>query len=64
MADKRHFKCYDCSQEWEVAYGTGQSGKQMQCPKCGSSNIHRTDAGGPGPGRGRGGPGRGLGAKK
>lgn len=52
MSDKRRFKCYDCSHEWEVAYGTGQSGIQMLCPQCGSSNIHRADMGGPRRGRG------------
>lgn len=66
MSDKRQFRCYDCSHEWGVAYGTEQSGREMQCPKCSSSNIHRADIGlpgrgrGPSPaGRGRGGPGRG-----
>ena len=61
----RKFKCYDCGHEWEVPYGTGGTGIQMKCPKCESTNVHRSDAGGgrgrgPGPeGRGRGGTGRG-----
>lgn len=51
-----------------MPYGTGVRGRDMKCPKCGSNNIHRLDAGprgmgmgrGPSPqGRGRGGPGRG-----
>ena len=66
MADTRLFKCYACNHEWSVPYGTGQSGLQMRCPKCNSSNIHRAEVAGPGRGRGpnplgrgRGGPGRG-----
>jgi phage FluMu protein Com len=66
MADTRHFKCYDCNHEWSIPYGTGQSGLEMKCPKCSSTNIHREDIAGPGHGRGpspvgrgRGGPGRG-----
>ncbi|HEX54619.1 MAG: hypothetical protein DRO90_02115 [Candidatus Altiarchaeales archaeon] len=64
----RRFKCYNCNHEFEVPYGTGVRGRDMKCPKCGSNNIHRLDAGprgmgmgrGPSPqGRGRGGPGRG-----
>lgn len=57
MSDLRRFKCYACSHEWGVPYGTGQSGRQMKCPKCGSNNIHRADV--EGAGRGRGGAGRG-----
>jgi len=66
MVTARHFKCYDCNHQWSVPYGTGQSGLQMKCPKCGSTNIHRVDIGGPGrdrgpgpAGGGRGGTGRG-----
>ena len=54
MTTQRKFKCYACNHEWEVPYGSGQSGRQMLCPKCGSSNIHRIDAGGFGRGRGSG----------
>lgn len=46
MTTQRKFKCYACNHEWDVPYGSGQSGRQMDCPKCGSSNIHRIDAGG------------------
>jgi predicted DNA-binding protein (UPF0251 family) len=35
---KRKFKCYDCSFEWELSYGTG---RPVECPKCKSKNIHR-----------------------
>jgi predicted DNA-binding protein (UPF0251 family) len=35
----RKFKCYDCGHEWEEPHGTGRPDK---CPKCGSTNIHRT----------------------
>ena len=63
----RRFKCYDCGNEFEVPHGTGGMGRQMKCPKCGGSNVHRADPGqgagrGRGPsaeGRGRGGAGRG-----
>jgi transcription elongation factor Elf1 len=59
MAQERKFKCYDCNHEWGVPSGTGVSGREMTCPKCGSSNIHRAPAGKMGQGRGRGGSGRG-----
>lgn len=53
MTTQRKFKCYACDYEWDVPYGTGQSGREMVCPKCASSNIHRIDAGGFGRGRTR-----------
>jgi predicted RNA-binding Zn-ribbon protein involved in translation (DUF1610 family) len=64
MALQRKFRCSDCGHRWEVQYGTGESGAQMRCPKCGSHDIHRAEAPGRGrgpsaAGRGRGGPGRG-----
>jgi len=37
----RRFVCADCGHTFEVAYGTGTSGAQMTCPKCGSRNVHR-----------------------
>lgn len=52
----------EISHEWQVAYGTGQSGRQMLCPECGSSNIHRADIRGPGRGRGPSRAGRGRGS--
>jgi transposase-like protein len=60
----RHFRCSDCSHEWDVPFGTGTSGIQMTCPKCASANVHRQNGGGRGrgpaaAGRGRGGAGRG-----
>jgi DNA-directed RNA polymerase subunit RPC12/RpoP len=61
MSEMRRFRCYACNHEWEVPYGTGQSGRQMKCPKCGSNNIHKADLGGPGRGRGPGPSGRGRG---
>jgi len=57
----RRFKCISCGHEWEVPFGTGQRGIDMQCPECGSPNIHRMDQGGRGFGNqpwGRRGPGR------
>ena len=38
---QRMFECYDYKHEWEVPYGTG---RPHQCPKCGSTNIHRHSA--------------------
>jgi predicted DNA-binding protein (UPF0251 family)/DNA-directed RNA polymerase subunit RPC12/RpoP len=35
---KRKFKCFTCSHEWEVPYGTG---RPDECPKCKSKNIYR-----------------------
>jgi predicted DNA-binding protein (UPF0251 family) len=36
--DERQFVCYECKNEWSLPYG---GGKPMECPKCGSKNIHR-----------------------
>jgi len=44
----RKFRCFDCEHEWEEPFGTG---RPQNCPKCGSANLHRADAG---RGRGRG----------
>ncbi len=54
MSTQRKFKCSDCQFEWEAPHGSGQTGREMVCPKCGSKNIHRTDSGGAGRGRGCG----------
>jgi len=35
---ERYFVCYDCKNEWSLAYG---SGKPNECLKCKSTNIHR-----------------------
>lgn len=35
---ERHFVCYDCKNEWGLAYGAG---RPSECPKCKSTNIHR-----------------------
>ncbi|MBN1289156.1 MAG: hypothetical protein JXA49_05915 [Actinobacteria bacterium] len=43
MAASRKFKCYDCGHEFEVPYGTGGMGRDMNCPECNSANIHRGD---------------------
>jgi len=37
--EERHFICYDCKHTFEVPFGTPRPG---QCPKCSSSNIHRS----------------------
>jgi len=47
----RKFKCEECKKEWEVPFGTGQRGIEMECPKCKCKNIHRTDKSGHGFGR-------------
>lgn len=44
-ANMRKFKCFDCGHEWKIPYGTGGRGIEMHCPKCDSSNIHRSGAG-------------------
>jgi ABC-type ATPase with predicted acetyltransferase domain len=36
----KHFRCYECGEIIEVPYGQP---KPLQCPKCGSSNIHRLE---------------------
>jgi uncharacterized protein len=40
MAGMRKFKCYECSHEWEIPYGTG---RPAECPHCKSENIHRAE---------------------
>lgn len=37
----RYFLCKECSHEWSVPHGTGQSGRDMNCPTCASSEIMR-----------------------
>jgi uncharacterized protein len=37
----RHFTCKQCSHEWTVPHGTGQSGRDMGCPTCESVDIIR-----------------------
>ena len=60
---ERSFLCYDCKNEWTLAYGTG---RPNECPKCKSRNIHRAlqdrgwARGGWGGGRGRGRCRRGI----
>ena len=43
MAAMRRFTCYDCNHTFEVPYGTGGSGRTMECPECGGTNIHRAE---------------------
>jgi predicted DNA-binding protein (UPF0251 family) len=47
----RKFKCEECQNKWEVPFGTGKRGIEMECPKCKCKHIHRTDKGGHGCGR-------------
>ena len=58
MPAMRRFTCYDCEWTFEVPYGTGVPGRSMECPKCGSRNIHRAE-GDRGFARGTGRGGRG-----
>ena len=39
--DKRNFKCFDCNHAWDVEFGIP---RPSECPKCGSTNIHREDS--------------------
>ncbi len=41
MPNKRVFVCSDCEHNWEEPFGTG---RPEACPKCGSANLHRSDA--------------------
>ena len=36
MNGQRKFKCTACNFEFEVPFGTGQTGDQMNCPSCGA----------------------------
>ena len=56
MAQKRTFQCSACEHSWEVPFGAG---RPATCPKCSSSNLHRSDAN-----RGQGGGGRGRGCRR
>lgn len=60
MPAVRRFTCYDCNHTFEVPYGTGGPGVSMNCPECGSTNVHRAegDRGYDRMGRGRGGGGQ------
>jgi predicted DNA-binding protein (UPF0251 family) len=58
----KKFQCSDCRQEWSVPFGTG---RPDACPRCNSSNFHRSEKdrgqarrGGSGRGRGKGRCGR------
>jgi len=41
----RKFRCEDCQHEFEVPHGQGGRGIEMNCPKCGGSNVFRTSSG-------------------
>ncbi|RQD74406.1 MAG: DUF134 domain-containing protein [Candidatus Syntrophonatronum acetioxidans] len=38
---KRHFKCSACSYNWELPFGTGKRGQELNCPKCESKRVYR-----------------------
>lgn len=37
----RYFSCSCCQHEWAIPHGTGQSGRDLNCPACNSANIMR-----------------------
>lgn len=37
----RNFECSDCGYRWEVGFGTGMRGQDMNCPKCQGENVSR-----------------------
>lgn len=43
MSEMRKIKCEACGHIWEAPFGTGKRVIGMNCPKCGSANIHRID---------------------
>lgn len=54
---EKHFTCYDCKNEWSVAYGTA---RPNECPKCKSTNVHRSERDKGWARRSGFGPGRGM----
>jgi predicted DNA-binding protein (UPF0251 family) len=52
MVTEREFTCSECGHKWSVPFGAA---RPNACPKCCSTNFHRSDPQtGCGPGRGRG----------
>lgn len=37
----RHFECQECVYAFEMPYGNGIKGRDMNCPKCKKKAIHR-----------------------
>ncbi|SMB91377.1 Predicted DNA-binding protein, UPF0251 family [Desulfonispora thiosulfatigenes DSM 11270] len=37
----RHFECHSCKFVFEVPFGNGIKGKDMDCPKCNEKTVHR-----------------------
>jgi predicted DNA-binding protein (UPF0251 family) len=56
--EMKKFTCLQCGNNWEVPYGTP---RPNNCPKCGSTNVHRAPEDRGYARRGRGGRGRGAG---
>ncbi len=48
---KRQFRCRTCESEFELPFGTGQRGIEIQCPRCHNQAVQRIDQGGHGSGR-------------
>ncbi len=57
VMDQRKFVCHECSNEWEIPFGTA---RPASCPECDSRDLRRSACG---PGRGRGGRGNGWGRR-
>lgn len=41
----RKFHCHECDYRWEVPFGTGETGLEMKCPSCQSTNLEREETG-------------------
>lgn len=41
----RHFRCRECGAEVTEPFGNGVRGRDLQCGRCGSRSLFRTDAG-------------------
>ena len=39
--EMRYFICRACNHEWSMPHGTGQSGREMNCPTCNSVEAMR-----------------------
>lgn len=37
----RYFKCHECVYTFEVPYGNGVKGRDMNCPRCKKKAVHR-----------------------
>jgi len=42
----RQFRCEECGHVFEVPFGTGKMGVEINCPECSSEAVYRIDRGG------------------